>query len=456
MDLNNICSIIRNRLRILMKSSVSRLILVFFDFLSIYISIVVAYYFRIVLEQFFPNSLPGDISHYSDKFIVYIVVVMTFVSAGIYKHRHDFWEETYLILKALALALVLVLSILALSKSIEHYSRIVIISSFFIMAILIPTVKFILKKKLSVFGLWHKNAEVISNDSDVIDEIFGTKYLGYVRNSHINADVVFMDTQGMTTEEVESKLLTLSYEKKEVIFIPILNSFNFANAKIIEIFNARRNMIVLESSLMKWRNRLFKKTVDMILSLLLIPLLVPIFALIIYLMRKEEPKGSIFFKQDRLGKDGEVFVCYKFRSMREDGDKILKEYLTDHPEEVESYEKYHKYINDPRITKVGNLMRRTSLDELPQIINVFKGEMSLIGPRPYMLNEKAKIGSNINMVLAVKPGITGLWQVSGRSDVDFHSRVDIDVYYTRNWNLWMDVVVLIKTIKTVLFREGAS
>ena len=439
-----------------MKNNLSRLILTVFDVIAIYISIVMAYFLRVSLEGYFDAPVAGDITHYTDRFIVYIVVIMTFVSVGIYKHRHDFWEETYFVLKSLVVSLVLVLSILALSKSIENYSRFIIVASFFIMAFVIPVVKFILKKKLSVFGTWSKKAEVVSIDSNVTNEIFGTKYLGYIKSSHTNSEVVFMDTQGMPLEEVESRLLTLSHEKKEIIFIPILNSFNFANARIIEIFNARTNMIVLDNSLLKRRNIVTKKVVDMFLSVLLIPLLIPIFLIIRFLMRKEEPLGSIFFKQERIGKNGETFVCYKFRSMYEDGDKILEEYLKEHPEEIESYEKYHKYINDPRITKVGAFMRRTSLDELPQIINVFKGEMSLIGPRPYMLNEKKKIGTKVDMVLAVKPGITGLWQVSGRSDVDFHSRVDMDVYYTRNWNLWLDLVVLIKTIKTVLVREGAS
>jgi len=434
----------------------SRLILIIFDMLAIYISIAFAFFIEMFFELSLNLSFLGGFFYYVNKPIVYALVILTFISSGIYRHRHDFWEETYLILKALILSLILLLSILALSKSVDDYSRIIVVLSFLVMALTIPIVKFVLKKKLSVFGIWSKKAEIISSDSDVITEIFGNKYLGYVKSSHKSSDIVFMDTQGLDKEEVESKLLVLSHEKKEIIFIPILNSFNFANARIIEIFNARTNMIVLENSLLNERNIFIKKVADIFLSILLIPLLIPIFGIIIFLMRKEEPKGSMFFKQERMGKDGENFVCYKFRSMREDGDEILKEYLKDHPEEVESYEKYHKYINDPRITRVGNFMRRTSLDELPQIINVFKGEMSLIGPRPYMLNEKEKIGSKIDMVLAVKPGITGLWQVSGRSDVDFHSRVDMDVYYTRNWNLWIDVVILLKTIKTVLFREGAS
>jgi undecaprenyl-phosphate galactose phosphotransferase len=175
-----------------------------------------------------------------------------------------------------------------------------------------------------------------------------------------------------------------------------------------------------------------------------------------YHIRKEEPGSSIIFKQERLGKKGKVFICYKFRTMYEDNEKIIKEYLDQNPEEVTYYHTYHKYRNDPRVTKIGNFLRKTSLDELPQIFNVLKNEMSFIGPRPYMVNEKEKIGDVLDTILSVKPGITGLWQVSGRSEVDFDSRVKMDVWYIRNWNLWMDLEILIKTVKTVLTRKGAS
>lgn len=142
--------------------------------------------------------------------------------------------------------------------------------------------------------------------------------------------------------------------------------------------------------------------------------------------------------------------------MRENSDALLRKYLNEHPEEVENYTIYHKYENDPRITKIGALLRKTSLDELPQIFNVLKGEMSFIGPRPYMPNERSKIGNNIDMVLAVKPGITGLWQVSGRSEVDFMSRVDLDVWYVRNWSVWNDIIILLKTVQVVLAQKGSS
>ena len=428
----------------------------FFDMLAIYISIVISYLIRVYLDPYFSSQVSDTYTYYTAESIFYIATVITLISSGIYKHRHDFWEESYLVLKSLFFALVLVLSVFALTKSIGSYSRVIILLSFMIMGLVIPIVKFILKSKLSLFGLWNTYALVKSLDSNIIDSIFENKYLGYIKGTDKNSKIIFMDTIGMDRTEAESNLLKLSNQKKEIIFIPMLNSFNFSNAKIIEIFNARANMIVLNNSLLDKRNIIIKKFIDMILSILLIPLLIPIFAIIIFKMKKQEPRGSIFFKQTRMGKDGKEFVCYKFRSMFENSDEILKDYLKNNPEEVKSYEKYHKYINDPRISKVGSFLRRTSLDELPQIINVFRGEMSLIGPRPYMINEKEKIASKLGMVLAVHPGITGLWQVSGRNDVDFHSRVDMDVYYTRNWNLWLDFVILIKTIKTVLIREGAS
>jgi undecaprenyl-phosphate galactose phosphotransferase len=177
---------------------------------------------------------------------------------------------------------------------------------------------------------------------------------------------------------------------------------------------------------------------------------------IAYRIKKEEPNQSIFFTQDRIGEERKTFVCYKFRTMYKDGDNILEKYLKENPDEVDYYNKFHKYKKDPRITQIGSMLRRTSLDELPQIFNVFKQEMSFIGPRPYMISEEIEIKKDLDMIVSVKPGITGLWQVSGRSDVDFNSRVDLDIWYIQNWNLWMDFMIFIKTIRTVLVSNGAK
>jgi undecaprenyl-phosphate galactose phosphotransferase len=437
-----------------MKENMARLILLCIDVLVILISIVSAYYTR----QLFSPLLGIEsetLAYYTHQYIVYVFVIVAFWGLHIYKYRHDFWEETYLLGKALLIALVLILSVLVLTKSSEKYSRFIIVLAFVYMGLLIPIFKYIFKKKFFVFGLWGKPAEVLSKDSNIIQEIFTNRYLGYIQESHKKSQTVFLDTNSKSIEKIEGKLSEYLYEKKEVIFIPVLKSFNYANTAMLEVFNARTNLVILENSLLKPSNIFIKRIFDACLVLLSFPFLLFIFTIVIYKMKKEEPNGSIFFKQERIGLNGKTFICYKFRSMFEDGEKILETYLQENPQEIENYNIYHKYENDPRITKIGAFLRKTSLDELPQIINIVKGEMSFIGPRPYMLNEQEKIGSKIDMVLAVKPGITGLWQVSGRSNIDFNSRVDIDVYYTRNWNLWMDLAIFCKTIKVVLFREGA-
>ena len=139
------------------------------------------------------------------------------------------------------------------------------------------------------------------------------------------------------------------------------------------------------------------------------------------------------------------------------GDEILEEYLKNNPEEIEYYSIYHKYKHDPRITRVGKFLRATSLDELPQFFNILRNDMNLIGPRPYMIGEKSKIAKeNEDIILEVKPGITGLWQVSGRNNLSFEKRVELDKWYIQNWSLWMDFIIFIKTIKVVLFKIGAK
>ncbi|MBU0631456.1 sugar transferase, partial [bacterium] len=188
-------------------------------------------------------------------------------------------------------------------------------------------------------------------------------------------------------------------------------------------------------------------------------LIMPLFIVIHMLISiaiKLDSKGPIFFKQPRLGKDDNDFICYKYRTMHKDSDKLLEHYLKENPDEILYYEEFHKYKQDPRITKVGKVLRSTSLDELAQVINVLKREMSLVGPRPYMVNESNELGDNKDFILKVKPGITGLWQVSGRNNLTFKERNDLEVWYIKNWSLWADFIILLKTTKVVLLKIGAK
>jgi Undecaprenyl-phosphate galactose phosphotransferase WbaP len=178
--------------------------------------------------------------------------------------------------------------------------------------------------------------------------------------------------------------------------------------------------------------------------------------LFLALLIKLDSPGPVFFVQKRLGKDRSVFPCIKFRTMYVNGDEMLKEYFAKHPEREKEYREYRKLKEgDPRITKVGAFLRKTSLDELPQIFNVLKGDMSLIGPRPYMVEEWEQIKDFAPTILLARPGITGLWQVSGRSNLQFEDRIRLDSWYVLNWSLWLDFIILLKTVKVVLKMEGA-
>jgi Undecaprenyl-phosphate galactose phosphotransferase WbaP len=179
----------------------------------------------------------------------------------------------------------------------------------------------------------------------------------------------------------------------------------------------------------------------------------PFLLFIAFLIKATSP-GPALYKHNRLGLNGKTIGVYKFRSMVRDSGERLKELLED-PNIREEWESSHKLRDDPRITPVGKFLRRTSLDEFPQIINVLKGEMSLVGPRPVTEEEVSKYGDDFSRIFSVKPGMTGLWQVSGRSDMDYRDRVVYDTYYLQSWSIWLDLWVLYKTSGVVIKGKGA-
>lgn len=180
----------------------------------------------------------------------------------------------------------------------------------------------------------------------------------------------------------------------------------------------------------------------------------PLLLLIAVLIKLTSP-GPIVYKQQRIGQNGRHFYAWKFRTMVANADRVLNDYLDRCPEARREWEADHKLKNDPRVTRIGNLLRKTSLDELPQVWNALKGEMSLVGPRPIVDAEVEKYGQDFELYVKVRPGISGLWQVSGRNNTTYQRRVDLDKFYVRNWSPWMDIYILAKTVGVVLRRDGA-
>ena len=200
-----------------------------------------------------------------------------------------------------------------------------------------------------------------------------------------------------------------------------------------------------------------KRLIDICAGLVGLCVLIPL-TIILYIVKIiEKDKGPLFFSQKRIGKDGKLFKMYKFRTMVVGADEVLEKLLKEDENAKKEYEKNKKLKNDPRITKVGKFLRKTSLDEFPQFINVLKGDMSLVGPRPYLPREECDMGYYYYYITKCKPGITGLWQVSGRSEICFEDRLELDLeYYKEDFSILTDLGLVVKTVEKTIKREGAA
>jgi exopolysaccharide production protein ExoY len=199
---------------------------------------------------------------------------------------------------------------------------------------------------------------------------------------------------------------------------------------------------------------MLKPVLDLLLVLVALPIALPLGLLVAGLIRLTS-SGSVLYRHRRIGQYQKPLDVWKFRTMYEDSDSVLEEHLSANPEAREEWFRTQKLRDDPRVTPIGRLLRKTSLDEIPQLLNVLAGDMSLVGPRPIVDEERAKYGQYFKTYTYALPGITGLWQVSGRCDVDYSERVQMDVHYVEQWSLWMEFKILLKTVRVILHSEGA-
>ena len=265
---------------------------------------------------------------------------------------------------------------------------------------------------------------------------------------------VLVTAPGMTQEQMQNIVYQLQPLVKRIGFIPDMGNLPLSTMDIESLVDGHVVMIHMRNNLKNKGNRILKFVFDWCLTLVGTIIILPVLLGIVLWIYHDSP-GPIIFKHRRVGKGGKEFNCYKFRSMCADADVKLKELLEKDPEVRAEWEKDFKLKNDPRITKSGAFLRKTSLDELPQIFNVLKGEMSLVGPRPIIQDEVPRYGKYIDDYYMVRPGITGMWQTSGRNDIDYDERVQMDTWYVRNWNIWFDIVLLWRTFSVVLNKKGA-
>ena len=277
-------------------------------------------------------------------------------------------------------------------------------------------------------------------------------YEDYIINHPCNYYVIVLDTfRGIMRDRIVE---TLNSVGAQYSVVPSISRISIYEMEPRYFFGFDVMLLQTRTSLSHPLSRFGKRFIDIASSLGGLLVFSPLFLMIIIAMKAEGHEGSIFYGGERLGQDGKLFKCWKFRTMSPNSDYLLHDYLNKNPEAKAHWEKYLKLPKDPRVkTRTAHLLRKSSLDEIPQLWNVFRGNMSLVGPRPILPNEVDLYGETIKEYVQVKPGITGLWQVSGRNAASFQRRIYWDGWYVRNWSFWGDIVIILKTIPAVIIRD---
>jgi len=269
-----------------------------------------------------------------------------------------------------------------------------------------------------------------------------------------NGDVqIIIALDSLAREEDQELVQKIISTQKNINIIPAIRGLPLFGTQLSYFLNHDVLFLTVRNNLSRRSHIIIKRLFDLFIASTLLCILSPLLLLIFMILKKDG--NAALYGHERVGFKGKVFRCLKFRSMYPDADKKLDDLLSSSPDANKEWAENFKLKTDPRITKIGGFLRKTSLDELPQLFNVIRGEMSLVGPRPIVQQEIAKYGNHANLYLQALPGITGLWQVSGRSDSSYSRRVSLDVWYIRNWSIWYDITILFKTVNVILQKKGA-
>ncbi|MEG6522873.1 undecaprenyl-phosphate galactose phosphotransferase WbaP [Desulfotomaculum sp. 1211_IL3151] len=461
------------------------------DLIILYLSLILAYFTRLYVLPQVHLAFQSTITPESLLNIWWFPLLCVIVLAreGLYHGRKPFWQEIQAIIRGITWAIFFTIFVIFINKSANVNSRPLILMTYVYLVIIFPIIRMFFKKLLVKIGLWkkpiiilgtrkaaHLISSALSRESNMgfypmgLLEYNNQKEKG---TSDSNHDIPVLGKFADATEvlkrtnvkdviivapdmdDLELVDLTNKLQKcANVMLIPSLVGLPLTSIKIGYFFNEKTLILSINNNLASVSNRIFKRIFDLSVSLLLLPIILPILGVIALAIRVDS-KGPVIFAQKRVGHGGKTFNCFKFRTMIMDAQKVLENILDSDPQTRKEWEADFKLKNDPRITRVGKFLRRTSLDEFPQLLNVMLGQMSFVGPRPIIEDEIEKYGSYFQDFTMVLPGITGLWQVSGRNDVSYDERVQLDIWYVRNWSLWLDIEILLRTVSVVLNGKGA-
>lgn len=400
-----------------------------------------------------------------------------------YSDRRPFWDELGDILRTLISLALLDMTLVTVSD--WRSSQAWWMWAWPVSLVSVVVMRWWVRSFLKQQGLWIRSTVIIGQGSNALDAqnaLHSEPGLGFQVVGFVDVDVAqpqlkfesqtILDYNGLQllakrpgvqwvialehsqSEQREDWLRKLAaWGAQDINVIPAMRGVPLYGTNISHFFSHEVALLRVHNNLRRWPARLTKRIFDTLIALLLIVLLSPLLLFLSLLLLGDG--GKVIFSQKRVGKNGRAFNCFKFRTMALDAEDQLKLLLAQSLELKAQWDKDQKLKDDPRVSALGSFLRRTSLDELPQLFNVLQGQMSLVGPRPIIEAELQRYGSEASYYLMVRPGMTGLWQVNGRSNLDYESRVYLDTWYVKNWSLWYDLVILIKTIRTVLSSKGA-
>lgn len=470
------------------KKYIEILLLIFVDAFAIFFIFALALAIRkFILPSLFPSQLP-EISTMNFSHILWITSLWFFFlyHGGLYTKSFSFWDEQIAIWKAVFFATIGTFTILFIGKISDEVSRSLLLLSGILAFPLLPLIRLNSQKFLRRYGIFKRRVLIIgagelaklTMQALKREPHYGYEVVGFIDDKTSNGEVIsgikvhnginnlerylirskisdiFIALPDMEKEKIEELINKIHLKVERILLVPDFKSIPLIGMELHHFFQEQIIFLEIKSNLIRPHNIFIKRSFDIIISLVLLTIFFIPMLLISILIMIISP-GNPIFTQSRIGKDGRTFKMYKFRTMHKDAEKILKNLLEKDEKLRLEWETHWKLKDDPRVTKIGNLLRKTSLDELPQIFNILNGQMSLVGPRPYLPDETEEFRAEMPIVWTVLPGITGLWQVSGRSNTDNKYRVALDVWYVRNWSIWLDIVILFKTIKVVLKGEGA-
>lgn len=452
-------------------------ILMVTDMLSLVISIVAA------TRIYDPLDTLGNPSYIGIFLLFGITTAYLFLRRGLYPPiGMHYADELRHLVSTTTLAFLIMIGVTFAFKTTSAYSRIELVLTWLLSLPLIPFARYGMRRALIRWGLWGESVVVVGNlpKAKEVADYFRERLQYGILPVAVLSDQQHADDSADSCPRIpicRVKMLarTLSVKTALVVFDDLNNLDQIVKLYrdtflwIILIKSNYKNYgltflkpldfldilgLQVKNNLLSASAQVFKRHMDIIFSIFGLLILVPLFGIVAFVI-KWESSGDVFYRQPRLGRKGHVFNLLKFRTMYQNASEILRDELASNPKLKSEWDRYQKLKEDPRLTRSGKFLRRLSLDELPQLWNVLQGEMSLVGPRPIMVNQLELYGENIKEYFQVAPGMTGLWQVSGRNQTTFARRAELDLEYIQRWSVWLDIYILLRTIKVVIWQQGA-